>query len=252
MLQRWEGTRRPYLKQVWEYLCRAAAPGHLTLHTTSQEEARESQSRIPGVDTIVIPNGIEIPATVVRRDGVGKTRFVYLGRLDPKKGIENLLDAFKILRDTVESPVCLVIAGGGDEEYAQEINSRIRQLELEQSVQMLGPISDDPKREFFEAADVLVCPSHTENFGVVVAEALAHGVPVIASRGTPWQRVEEIGCGLWVDNDPASLAAAMTRILSMPLHEMGLRGREWMRREFGWDSLAREMVSVYQGLLSAS
>jgi len=117
---------------------------------------------------------------------------------------------------------------------------------------MLGHVDGDAKKEFFENADVLIAPSHTENFGLVVAEALAHCVPVIASRGTPWSRVEEAGCGLWVDNDPVSLAGAMQRIHSMPLRDMGVRGREWMQREFAWDALAERMTHVYRNLASTA
>jgi glycosyltransferase involved in cell wall biosynthesis len=117
---------------------------------------------------------------------------------------------------------------------------------------MIGHVEGKAKEEFFRSADVLVMPSHTENFGLVAAEALAHGVPVIASRGTPWSRVEDVGCGLWVDNDPTSLGAAMKRISSMPLWEMGLRGREWMERDFSWDSLAEKMTDVYRNCLHRS
>jgi glycosyltransferase involved in cell wall biosynthesis len=84
---------------------------------------------------------------------------------------------------------------------------------------------------------------------MVVAEALAHGVPVIASRGTPWSGVEAHGCGLWVENDPASLVAAIERMSHMPLREMGERGRCWMEQEFTWETVARRMLQLYGKLL---
>jgi glycosyltransferase involved in cell wall biosynthesis len=117
---------------------------------------------------------------------------------------------------------------------------------------MIGSLSGQAKASFFESADLLVAPSYTENFALVVAEALAHGVPVIASKGTPWRRVEEVGCGLWVDNSPESLAAAITQISRMPLREMGIRGRDWMRKEFSWDQAASRMVQLYQSMLTRS
>src|SRR5437867_700648 len=153
-------------------------------------------------------------------------------------------------RDRLAGASSLVIAGDGDKQYAKEINSQIQERRLTQTVRMIGHVSGDAKREFFEATDILIIPSHTENFATVVAEALACGIPVIASHGTPWSRVEEIGCGLWVDNDPACLAAAMERMTSMPLREMGSRGRAWMQREFAWDSLATRMTHVYGSLLA--
>src|SRR5437867_7162446 len=247
MLQRWDGTRRPYLKTMWEKICRVVAPKRLILHATSDEEALESQKRLPGVETVVIPNGVEMPQTIGHCNGRPERRFVYLGRLHPKKGLENLLDAYKKLKGSVGITPSLVIAGEGDPGYVESVRNRIKELDL--SVRMIGHVAGDAKREFFENADVLVAPSHTENFGVVVAEALAHGVPVIASRGTPWSRVEEIGCGLWVDNHPCSLATAIERIASMPLREMGYKGRQWMQAEFAWDFLAEKMIQVYALLI---
>src|SRR5437867_10893264 len=113
---------------------------------------------------------------------------------------------------------------------------------------MIGPVVGTAKRTLFESADVVVVPSYAESFCVVVAEALAHGVPVIASRGTPWRRVEEIGCGLWVENDPESLAVAIEQISRMPLREMGRRGREWMAKEFSWDKQAQQVLTCYKTL----
>jgi glycosyltransferase involved in cell wall biosynthesis len=83
----------------------------------------------------------------------------------------------------------------------------------------------------------------------VVAEALARGVPVIASRGTPWQRLVEMGCGLWVDNSSAELSKALDEAACLPLHEMGKRGREWMGREYSWQTIAEQMVEQYRSLI---
>jgi glycosyltransferase involved in cell wall biosynthesis len=116
-------------------------------------------------------------------------------------------------------------------------------------VTFVGQVSGQTKRHFFEAIDLAVVPSHTENFGIVVAEALAHGVPVVASKGMPWQRLEERGCGLWVDNSPASIAHAIRQMTGAPLAEMGRRGREWMIEEFSWERVARDMCEVYSTLL---
>ena len=98
--------------------------------------------------------------------------------------------------------------------------------------------------------DVAVAfPTLGEGFGIPLLEALAHGVPVIASKGTPWSGVETHGCGLWIENDPATLAAAIERMSRMALREMGERGRRWMEQEFAWETVAREMLQLYGKLL---
>jgi glycosyltransferase involved in cell wall biosynthesis len=80
---------------------------------------------------------------------------------------------------------------------------------------------------------------------MVVAEALANGVPVIASKGMPWSKLELEGYGLWLENDAQILASGIQQMSKMPLREVRQRGREWMRRDFSWEFVAKEMLKLY-------
>jgi len=173
---------------------------------------------------------------------------LYLGRLHPIKGIENLLKACRILNANQNYAWSLAIAGGGESEYVRGLRGLIGEFSLRDQVTLLGEIRGQVKQNLFQQNDALVLPSFSENFGLVVAEALAHGVPVIAGTGTPWKQVEEIGCGRWVSNDPVSLAEAITNLQSMDLREMGDRGRAWMLHEFSWVNRAQEMFECYGAL----
>ena len=246
MLQRWQGTTRPALKTIWEGACGFVAPRSLVLHTTSEAEREESLARLPGVEMFVIPNGIEVPEQTAQVNGHKLLRLLCIGRLHPKKGIENLLEAYRLLNGSLSVPVSLTIAGAGDPAYTRQLSERIRQSGLAGQIKMVGEVLGADKANTFINADVVVVPSHTENFGLVVVEALAYGLPVIASTGTPWQGLREMGCGLWVDNRPESLAAAIKEISQMPLREMGLKGREWMQKEFTGDIMAEKMIAVYR------
>src|SRR5436853_3812448 len=146
-------------------------------------------------------------------------------------------------------PLSLTIAGAGEPQYANNIKERIKQLYLTGQIQLTGAVLGEDKENAFMNADVVIVPSHTENFAMVVAEALAYGIPVIASTGTPWKRLTEIGCGLWVDNQSESLAEAIKKISRMPLREMGLRGREWMQKEFAGEVTGKKMLAVYKSLV---
>jgi glycosyltransferase involved in cell wall biosynthesis len=243
-LDRWTGMRRTAGKNIWNLIALRMAPKRLLWHLTSQEEEREIRQRWPGARTAVVPNGVEIPAQVSHADSSTEFRLLFLGRLDPKKGIENLLRACKTL--PLNGPWRLTIAGAGIPSYEQALRSLSVQLGIQENVRFTGAVHGQAKEDLFRNADLLVAPSYTENFCVVVGEALAHGVPVVASRGTPWEEVERRGCGLWVANDPESLRQAIQGIRAQPLLQMGEKGRAWMQSEFTWERAASRMITLYE------
>jgi glycosyltransferase involved in cell wall biosynthesis len=250
--QRWSGSRRVGLKSLWEKVCGAIASRELVLHLTSKTEVAETRARFARARIELIPNGVEVPLVLNREPPGAQLRLGFVGRLDPKKGIENLLAACRILKERKALDFSLSIAGSGSSEYEAKLRGEIDRLELGNEVAMLGDIRGEEKQRMFERTDVVVVPSFTENFAIVVAEALAHGAAVIASTGTPWKEVERVGCGLWVSNDPANLADAISKINSMPLAEMGDRGRRWMAADFSWEKCASEMIALYKNLVAQS
>jgi glycosyltransferase involved in cell wall biosynthesis len=251
-LQRWSGSRRVWFKSAWEKVCIAVAPRELMLHLTSADEAAETRSRFPRANLGLIPNGVGIPDALHRDPRGAQLRLGFVGRLDPKKGIENLLAACRILKERRAPVFSLAIAGSGSPDYEGKLRHEIDRLDLRSEVTMLGDVRGEEKQRMFERTDVVVVPSFTENFAIVVAEALAHGAAVIASTGTPWKELERKGCGLWVANDPASLADAISKIDSMPIAEIGERGRRWMAADFSWEKCASEMIALYKTLLTQS
>ena len=247
-LQRWQDSSRPRTKRLWETMCDwLCDKTRVTLHATSAGELEASRLRIRRAAFVMIPNGVDLPATV--RDSQpgnsGALRLLYLGRLDKIKGIENLLAAMHLCEPTVTLAIC----GDSSNGYIGPLRDLTDKLKLTARVRFEGHIAEEAKSRYLADSDVLVMPSFGESFGMSVAEALSHGLPVIASKGTPWSEVETVGCGLWVENDPQSLADAIERIRQMPLAEMGRRGREWMSREFSWEVIAGKMFKVYEGLV---
>ena len=249
-LQSWRERSRKTLKSLWDATCdRFCSADRVVLHVTAEQERLESVQRIKRARAAVIPNGVESPES----NGHEPPRsnkvlsLLYLGRLDPKKGIENLLQAIATIGDDLRLSVC----GEGEERYADHLKSLANSLNVSSRITFHGRVEGEPKEKQFANADLCVVPSFTENFCNVIAESLARGVPVIASKGTPWARVTEIGCGLWVDNDPETLADAIQQARSMPLREMGERGRAWMRQDFSWSIVGQQMVREYQALSNA-
>lgn len=247
-LQRWAGSRRVTAKRLCEIACLPLAGRRTILHLTSEEERMESQRSFPHLVTTVIPNGVRLPQEPAFNPGDGSLRMGFIGHLDRKKGLENLLDACAMVKADGTS-FTLAIAGGGPERFVQALRSLAATLGLDGDVHFAGEVHNRAKRAFFEGINLLVVPSHTGNFAMVVAEALASGIPVIASQGTPWAAVEEKGCGLWVRNSPGSLAQAIQQMRNAPLAAMGARGREWMAADFSWSGAARAMCNTYSSLV---
>ena len=109
-------------------------------------------------------------------------------------------------------------------------------------VSFLGPFYGAEKDNLYHSADLYVLPTHTENFGMTVAEALAHGLPAIVTKGAPWPGLETHDCGWWIDIGVEPLVECLKKAMSSSseyLSEMGLRGRAWMRGIFHGMELGR-------------
>jgi len=247
----WEGTRKRGIKRLWERFCNSIIrPGSVTLHVTSENERHASLSRLSRAKAVIIPNGVTTLPCIPTREWMpeGRLRLIFMGRLSPKKGVENLLKGMRLLAK--DKSVELTIYGTGDSQYKESLMQLAKDLDLlDKSVQFAGHVDGKDKRDAFLNADMCVVPSYTENFCMVVAEALGHGVPVVASHGTPWVEVENKNCGLWVGNSPEELVQAICDIRSRDLEYMGRTGWEWMRDEYGWDAISRQMVDVYRGVI---
>ncbi len=246
----WAGTRRRLLKRVWDSVCNAIIRrGCVVAHTTSEDERRVVKKRIPKAVSAVVPNGVELPDLPPSRDWLpcGQLRMLFMGRIAPKKGLENLLHAMTLLST---DKWMLTIYGTGDPTYVRSVQALAKDLGFVDSrVRFAGHVDAQAKSAAFFNADLCMVPSYTENFCMVVAEALAHGIPVITSHGTPWREVEDRQCGLWVDNDPLALAEAVHRCLQLNLQQMGHRGRTWMREEYDWEEMARRMSGIYRRMM---
>ena len=130
----------------------------------------------------------------------------------------------------------------------------IKELGLETSVEFVGEINAEEKDAFYDSADLFVLPSHTENFGVAVAEAMAHGLPVIATKGTPWSDLNDYGCGWWIDNGIEPLADALRQAMSLgddQRHSMGALGKQYVQR-YEWATIAQQMTQVYRWVAGES
>jgi glycosyltransferase involved in cell wall biosynthesis len=147
---------------------------------------------------------------------------------------------------------CL-ICGPDEAGHTAEVRSEIQRLGLVDQVKLRPAVSGNEKWNLYRTAELFVLPSHSENFGIVVAEALASGLPVITTKGTPWEILNRFQCGWWIDDSVAAIENALQNACSLPsetLAQMGARGREYAQENLSWEQKAAQMKSLYERILS--
>lgn len=197
----------------------------------------------------VIPNPIDIsPIEPRQAEPAGAFTLGYLGRIHPRKRIERLIYALDALKS--EAPdMRLIIIGGGDDQYERFLRDEVSRLNLNNRVEFTGFVNGKEKDNAICRISVLAVPSDFENFGNIVIEALARAIPVIASKGTPWQSLETNGCGWWIDNDQDSInRTVLEAYLLSPDRRvaMGVNGRKLVEREYSVEHLGAKMVELYR------
>jgi glycosyltransferase involved in cell wall biosynthesis len=249
-------SRSRWIKHAWislverRTLARAAA-----LHVTAEIEADELRALgLARAPVVVIPNGVafpdgEPPVAAGAFASLPSRYVLFLSRISWKKGLDRLLQAWTRVPD-----LTLVIVGNDEEGYRPKLEAAARQLGIAHRVLFPGPASDAQKWSLYRHAELFVLPSYSENFGNVVAEAMAMGCPVVVSPEVgAASLVVEAGAGLVVSNEPDQLADALRGLLADPglRCHMGQRGREYARRMLSWDGIAARTETLYREVLRA-
>jgi len=248
MLSQWATQHRSWRKRLaWSCYARRDLNAARVIHATSLAEAEDVRRLGLKQPIVIIPNGVELQPLMDRpaTESSAKT-LLFLSRINPVKGLTMLADAWASLRP---SGWRIVVAGFNEDGYLQKIEQHVRKLGVESSFEFSGPVMGEAKWRLFRSADAFVLPSHSESFGISIAEALSFGLPVITTRATPWPEIEIRSCGWWVHADQQSLEKAlleMTRLTDDERREMGLRGRRLIEERFAWPAIARQMLEVYR------
>lgn len=199
----------------------------------------------------IIPNGVDIPQLDKPATAKMGRTLLFLGRIHKKKGLDNLLRAWRAVQDRF-AEWNLVVVGPDNGGYLRAMQTLSSDLKLER-VSFPGVRYGADKWAAYQEADLFVLPTYSENFGMSVAEALASGTPAIVTKGAPWAGLEENGAGWWIDIGVDPLVAVFEDALSRStaeLDEMGNRGRDWMNREFSWQAIGHRVAATYEWVLS--
>lgn len=221
-------------------------------HATSEAEVADIRRTGFTGPVALLPNGIHVPEQSEKTpiSNSSMRTLLFLSRIHPMKGLDKLLHAWQGLQHR-HPDWQLLIAGPLNSDYARQMQTLADKLTL-QRCSFTGEMKGETKASAYINASLLVLPSHSENFGLVVAEALAQGTPVLTTTGTPWQGLEQHSCGWWVAPEQQSLENALDKAMRLDessLQAMGQRGREWMSRDFEWKTIGERMCRVYLWLL---
>lgn len=248
-LSEWAMQSGSRVKRIYWPLIQRPAIAHAScFHATAgaeYEDIRKMGFRQP---VAVIPNGIDLPVLGKRAVGPERT-LLFLGRLHPVKGVDFLLRAWRIL-ETEFPEWSLRVVGPTENETAVSLIELSKSLALKR-VTFSGAVYGDDKFGVYQAADLYVLPTHSENFAVTVAEALACAKPVVVSQGAPWRGVEKHKAGWWPEIGELPLLQALRSAMSLPRHElaeMGENGRRWMQSDFSWMGISEKMLDTYRWL----
>lgn len=222
--------------------------------TTADMEAQHLRDLGIKTPLAVIPNGIDVTEYQCRPvDFLSsvKKQIVFLSRIHQKKGIEILINVWGRMRaDFPDWNV--VIAGNGEETYIEQLKGVISSKGLSDVVEIIPPIFGEVKHKLYMESSLFVLPTYSENFGMVIAEALACGVPVVTTNGTPWQELNDEKIGWCVDLSEENIEKAIREALTLPAEElfaMGQKGSKHINDNYLYTSVAKKNIELYKWIL---
>ncbi len=199
-----------------------------------------------------IPNSIKIPNFELNKKNKNKKkRLLFLSRLHPKKGLVELLSVWKRIQDK-HIDWELLICGFDENNYKKKILEIIKNLKLRRVI-LKDFVTGKDKEKIYYSSDLFILLSHSENFGLSIAEALSYQVPVITTTNTPWKKLNKYKCGWCIKLNKNLIISTIEKAFSLSRNDriiMGKKGREWMIKDFSDRSIGIRMNNIYKKILT--
>lgn len=248
----WSMRSGSYAKKIfWPIHQKPSLKRAACLHATAESEYLDMRRLGFTQPVAIIPNGIDLPPTVPQKTASKMRTLLFLGRINPIKGLDILLPAWAKVQDKFPDWQ-LHIAGPDSRGYLETVKKMAIDLKLER-IEFPGLLTGNTKWQAYQDAELYILPSYTENFGMTIAEALASGTPAIVSKGAPWGGLVTNNAGWWVEINVEKLVESLETALTCStseLAEMGQRGKTWMKEDFSWESIGQKMETTYKWVIN--
>ena len=252
MLEPWIIKRHYWTRKVpalWLYQ-KAAVQRADCVQATAESE-RDNLLKLEYNSNIkVVRLGIDAESIEMKRSWKKSRQILFLSRVHVKKGINFLVETADVLRNELQGYKILV-AGEGEADYVEAMKRMISDRGLQDIVQLIGGVYGDEKWRLFQTSDFFVLPTHSENFGLAIAESLASGTPVITTVGTPWSDLNSSEAGAWIEIGTEPLVETLRRFLGLSedeLETMGRNGRKLIETKYSAHVMAEQMMEVYKSV----
>ena len=254
MLEPWSLCQKKWKKKLaWLLYQRNDVQKSVCVFTTAKMEADHISNLGITTSRAVIPNGIETDSYPCKTSvDVVKKQVLYLSRVHVKKGIEILFDAWKRIHSEFADWRLLVV-GNGEAEYIQSLERRVECLDLKDSIRILPPVFGEAKIKVYQESALFCLPSFSENFGMVIAEAMSCGTPVITTTNCPWNILNDTKTGWCIDLSVDNLEDALREAMWMDanaLYDMGQKASKLIFDNFDYRSITRKTLRLYEWLLN--
>jgi glycosyltransferase involved in cell wall biosynthesis len=262
-LYEWSLSQSKLQKKIaWILFQKKVLQNAACLHVTEVNELKAVRELGITSPVSIVPNGINLNEFRQMKNkvdskksltlSIDKKYILFMSRIHPKKGLEYLVNSWVILADKYKEWDLLIAGPEHDKKYIKDIKDIIKKYNLESRVTFTGMVTGRKRVDVFGASDLFILPSHTENFGIAIAEAMAAKIPVITTHGTPWQGLEEHNAGWWVELNQNNIDKALENALSLgkkELKQKGLNGFNLIQK-YEWKYQAKKMKQVYEWVLN--
>lgn len=223
------------------------------IHATAVSEAQAIRNLGYTNPIAVIPNGIDLfEYPYKNKIDNKKKKILFLSRIHYKKGLELLIEAWSEICEDLKKDWEIEIVGNGEKAYIEKLNNIISSKKLNKQITIKESIFGKEKIEVYHNADLFVLPTYSENFGIVIAEALACGTPVITTKGTPWKDLETYNAGSWIDIGVVPLKDELEKYMNKSEEEymeMGRNGRRLVEGSYSIESVGQKFTQLYTWVL---